>query len=75
MPESKLDELHLEYERLLIDEIESLIGLAISHGWQSRNAVKGAKCRAKLKAAGSMIEIPDSDAVTLLSARTAAPSK
>lgn len=51
----KLDELHLEYESLLIKEIESMIGLAYVHGWRSENHEAGKKIRAKLRKLGSKV--------------------
>lgn len=41
---------HEEYEALLIDEINSLIGTASVHGWKSQNVEKGAKLRDKINA-------------------------
>jgi len=51
----RLDKLHLEYEALLIKEIESMIGLAFSHGWRSRNHEEGKRLRSELRKAGSKI--------------------
>jgi hypothetical protein len=51
----ELDRLHLEYEAMLIREIESMIGLAIVHGWKSEQYLEGFKIREKLRKAGSAI--------------------
>ncbi len=57
----KLDELHLEYEALLVEEIENLLGLGMAHGWKSKNVENGIKMRAKLVKAGSKIKLPISE--------------
>lgn len=52
----ELDDLHREYESLLIREIESMIGLAVVHGWKSSLHNEGIRMRRDLRKAGS--EIP-----------------
>ena len=53
----KLDKLHLEYESLLLQELETLIPIGISHGWKSRLYAAGLNARNALRKAGS--KIPD----------------
>jgi hypothetical protein len=36
------------YIELLGKEIDSLLGVAVAHGWQSSNAEAGEKCREKI---------------------------
>lgn len=51
----KIDQLHIEYENLLIQEIESLIGIAAVHGWKSRLYQQGLMARNALRQHGSQI--------------------
>lgn len=57
----ELDRLHLEYEDLLIAEINNLCGLATGHGWKSQLYQAGKAARKRLKEAGSKIKLPDAD--------------
>lgn len=57
----QIDELHLEYEDLLIQEINNLCGIAAVHGWHSQLYPAGKKARKKLKEFGSKIKLPEGE--------------
>jgi len=40
---------HVEYEKLLTEELDSMVGLARLHGWESRNDKLGKICREKIE--------------------------
>jgi len=44
----ELIEAYEEYVKILVDEIESLIGVASVHGWRSRNVELGQQCRNRI---------------------------
>lgn len=46
----ELAQAHEKYIDVLNDEINGLIGLAIAHGWKSRNVERGELCRATINA-------------------------
>ena len=44
----KLIDEQLVYQKLLVEEIESMIGIAHSHGWRSTRHDSGKDCRQRL---------------------------
>jgi molecular chaperone GrpE (heat shock protein) len=45
-----------EYVALLVDEIDSLIPMAHTHGWHSKRAEKGKELRERIEAARKLLE-------------------
>jgi hypothetical protein len=54
--EIERDRIKDEYIKMLGNEIDSLVGLAYMHGWQSKNIQKGIDLRAKIKSLTEQIE-------------------
>lgn len=40
---------HIEYQGILIDELNSLVPLAHIHGWRSQNVKRGEEARLKIE--------------------------